>query len=188
MATAPQTTPALLTAEAFAQRPDPGYPEELVRGRIVAMPPTGRRHGQVCANAVFLLSLFVRQRQLGHLLSNDAGVITRRGPDNVRGPDVAFYSYARLPRGPLEQAYGPEVPELVVEVRSPHDRWREVHEKVAEYLAAGVTAVLVLDPDTSTAHVLHADQPTRVLGPEETLTLPDLLGEEFGVVVGRFFD
>jgi Uma2 family endonuclease len=188
MATAPQTSPMLLTAEEFAQRPDPGHPEELLRGRIVAMPPTSRRHGQVCANVVFLLSLFVRQHQLGHVLSNDAGVITRRGPDTVRGPDVAFYSFARLPKGPLERAYGPEVPELVVEVRSPHDRWRDVHEKVAEYLAAGVTAVLVLDPDTNSAHVIHADQPTRVLGPQDTLTLPDLLGDDFQVVVARFFE
>jgi Uma2 family endonuclease len=177
-----------MTAEEFARRPDPGHPEELVRGRIVAMPPTGRRHGQICANAVFLLSLYVRERRLGHLLSNDAGVITRRSPDTVRGPDVAFYSYARLPRGPLGRAYGPEMPELVVEVRSPEERWRDLHGKVAEYLAAGVTAVLVLDPDTSTAHVVHADQPTRVLGPEDTLTLPDILGAEFAVVVGRFFD
>jgi hypothetical protein len=27
----------LITAEWFGQRPDPGYPEELVRGRVVAM-------------------------------------------------------------------------------------------------------------------------------------------------------
>ena len=28
----------LLTAEQYAQRPDPGHPEELIRGWIVAMP------------------------------------------------------------------------------------------------------------------------------------------------------
>ena len=27
----------LMTAEQFGRRPDPGYPEELVRGRVVAM-------------------------------------------------------------------------------------------------------------------------------------------------------
>ena len=38
MSTAPQP---VLTAEEFGRRPDPGYPEELVRGRIVSMsPPT----------------------------------------------------------------------------------------------------------------------------------------------------
>ena len=51
MSTASVTTPALLTAEQFAERPDPGYPEELVRGRIVPMPMPKPRHGEICSNA-----------------------------------------------------------------------------------------------------------------------------------------
>ena len=38
----------VLTAEEFGRRPDPGYPEELVRGRIVSMSPPNPRHGQIC--------------------------------------------------------------------------------------------------------------------------------------------
>jgi hypothetical protein len=34
MSTASLSTTPLLTAEQFAERPDPGYPEELVKGRI----------------------------------------------------------------------------------------------------------------------------------------------------------
>ncbi|MBV8315905.1 MAG: Uma2 family endonuclease [Planctomycetaceae bacterium] len=49
----------LLTAEEFGRRADPGYPEELVRGRIVTMPPPGRRHGQVCVQVVYLLRRFL---------------------------------------------------------------------------------------------------------------------------------
>jgi len=41
----------LTTAEQFGQRPDPGYPEELVRGKIVAMSVPDRRHGYVCGKA-----------------------------------------------------------------------------------------------------------------------------------------
>jgi hypothetical protein len=48
----------------------------------------------------------------------------------VRGADVAYYSYARLPKGPLSAGYGPEIPELVVEVRSENDRWPEIIEMV----------------------------------------------------------
>ena len=33
------TAESLMTAEEFRRRPDPGYPEELVRGRVTAMPP-----------------------------------------------------------------------------------------------------------------------------------------------------
>ncbi len=185
MATA--QTLELLTAEEFAARPDPGYPEELVRGRIVAMPVPDRRHGYVCLKAGRILGGFVDEHDLGRVMSNDSGIITERGPDTVRGADVCYYSYARLPRGPLVKGYGPEVPELVVEVRSPSQRWRDLHEKVTEYLNAGVPAVVVLDPGPATAHVFGADDPPRTLGAEDELTLPGLL-EGFRVRVGRLFE
>src|SRR4051812_27124683 len=95
------TSEPLLTAEQFADRPDPGYPEELVRGRIVRMPPPRPRHGATCGNAYYVLRMFVDQNDLGRVFCNDTGVITERGPDTVRGADVAFYSYDRVPKGPL---------------------------------------------------------------------------------------
>jgi Uma2 family endonuclease len=181
------TAEAIMTAEAFGQRPDPGYPEELVQGRIVAMPPPDRRHGMVCGQAHYLTRQHVDAHDLGRVMSNDSGIITERDPDTVRGADIAYYSYKRLPRGPLEPGYGPEVPELVIEVRSPGDSWPEIHIKVGEYLLAGVLKVVVLDPGRRRAHVYSADQPPEILGPDEELTLPDLL-EGFRVPVHRFFD
>ena len=165
-----------LTAEEFGCRPDPGYPEELVRGRVVSMPPPTRRHGQICNKVDRILGNYAAEHDLGHVLSNDSGVITERGPDSVRGPDVVFYSYARLPKGPVPANYGPEVPELIFEVRSPGNRWPDLLAKIAEYLAAGVQYVVVLDPDSQTALVSSAEQPPRILGPDEKLAFPDLLG------------
>jgi Uma2 family endonuclease len=177
----------LMTAEQFGQRPDPGYPEELVEGRVVAMPPPDRKHGYFCGQAYYIVRLFVAEHELGRVMSNDSGVVTERDPDTVRGADVAYYSYARLPKGPLPTGYGPEVPELVIEVRSAHDVWREVLEKVAEYLRAGVLAVVVLDPEPQTAHVFGAVAPPRTLGPDDELVLPGIL-EGFRVRVGKFFE
>jgi Uma2 family endonuclease len=185
MATA--TLAELMTAEEFEKRPDPGYPEELVKGRVVSIPQPDRRHGYVCLQAGFLLRVFTDAHDLGRVMSNDSAVITERGPDTVRGADVAFYSYARLPRGPLAKGYGPEIPELVIEVRSPSDRWREIHEKVTEYLRAGVLVVVVLDPDPQTAHVFGADEPPRMLSAEDELTIPGVL-EGFAVKVAKFFE
>jgi Uma2 family endonuclease len=177
----------LVTAEEFGKRPDPGYPEELVRGRVVPMPVPDRRHGFVCSNAGGVFRHFVKERDLGRVMSNDSGVITERNPDTVRGADVAYYSYGRLPRGALPTGYGPEVPELVVEVRSAGDRWLDIHEKATEYLAAGVLTVVVLDPEPQTAHVFGADDPPRTLGSEDELVLPRIL-EGFRVRVGQFFE
>jgi Uma2 family endonuclease len=181
------TAEALMTAEEFGRRPDPGYPEELVRGRIIAMPPPDRRHGQVCGQAYYMFRQYVDAHDLGQVLSNDSGVITERDPDTVRGADVAYYSYARLPKGPLPEGYGPEVPELVIEVRSSHDSWRDILLKVGEYLAAGVLKIVVLDPRSRKAHVYSVDHEPEVLGPEDELAIPELLGE-FRVAVHRFFD
>ena len=187
MATATQPPQTLLTAEEFARRPDPGYPEELVKGRIVTMPPPGARHGQLCAQIVFLLRLYLQDHDLGHILSNDSGTVTERGPDSVRGPDVSFYSYAKLPKGPLPDGYPAVPPDLVVEVLSPHDRWPKVLTKVTEYLNAGVAVVCVLDPERRTLHLYEGDQPPRILGGDDELTFPALLGD-FRVRVGQLLE
>jgi Uma2 family endonuclease len=180
------TATDLLTAEEFGSRPDPGYPEELIHGRIVTMPPPTPRHGQVCSKVDRLMGTFADENDLGHVLCNDSGVITERDPDTVRGADVAFYTYAKIPRGKIRKGYLDVVPDLVVEVRSDGDRWGDVEAKVKEYLDAGVTVVIILDPEPERAHVFRSDQPPRVLGPDEELTIPDLLGD-FRVPVRRFF-
>jgi Uma2 family endonuclease len=185
MATAEMVEP--LTAEQFVERPDPGYPEELVRGRIVPMPVPDRRHGYVCGRTDRIFGNFVDAREIGRVMCNDSGVITERGPDTVRGADVAYYSYARLPKGPVPTGVGPEVPELVVEVRSATDRWRKVLDKVSEYLNAGVLVVVVLDPGPRVAHVFSPDDPPRTLTTEEELILPGVL-DDFRVRVGQFFE
>lgn len=185
MATETATRP--ITAEEFAARSDPGRLEELVRGKVSAMTPPDRRHGYVCGEVHAVLREFVRGRDLGRVLCNDSAVITERDPDTVRGADVCYYSYARLPRGPIAKGYGPEVPELVVEVRSPTDRWGTIHQKVAEYLQVGVLAVVVLDPDTLSAHVFRTDAAPQTLGIDDDLELPGLL-DGFRARVGRFFE
>jgi Uma2 family endonuclease len=185
MATAEMPGP--MTAEQFRRRPDPGYPEELVQGRVVAMSVPDRRHGYVCGRVDRIFGNFVDERDLGRVICNDSGVVTERDPDTVRGADIAYYSYSRLPRGTLPTGYGPEVPELVVEVRSVNDRWREILVKVSEYLSAGVMVVVVLDPEAQIAHIFSADDPPRMLAADEELTLPSVLGE-FRVRVGRFFE
>jgi Uma2 family endonuclease len=181
------TAEALLTAEEYLLLPDNGQPTELVRGRIVPLNMPFPRHGESCSAIVILLGTFVKEQDLGRLVSNDSGVVTERDPDTVRGADVAFYSYDRVPRGPLPQAYLPVAPEVVFEVRSPGDRWREVLAKVVEYLGVGVVAVCVLDSNTQTARVYSSDQPEQVFTAEDEPTLPAPLAA-FRVPVRRFFE
>lgn len=181
------TAVGLLTAEEYATLPDDGRYRELVRGVVVPMNLPYPRHGEICAQIVFLLKVHLEEHPLGRAVGNDSGVITERGPDTVRGTDVAFYSYARTPQGPLPQGYLHVVPELVFEVRSPGDRWAAIHEKITEYLDAGVTLVCVLDQQTETAHVYHAEQAPREARRDEELTLSEVL-PDFRLPVRRFFE
>jgi Uma2 family endonuclease len=187
MSTASATEPALLTAEEFAQRPDPGYPEELVRGKIVPLTVPKPRYGEICAEVSLTFGNFAEERDLGRVLSNNTGVITKRGPDTVRGADVSYYSFVRVPKGPLPDRYLEIPPDLIVEVLSPSARWPKVLAKVAEYLDAGTSAVLVLDDERRQAHLYRADGATQILDADKELTIPDLL-PEFRVKVGRFFE
>ena len=186
MSLATMTAPALLTAEQFGERPDPGYPEELVRGRIVPMSVAMPRHGQICGKVSHLLGSFADDHDLGHIC-NISGVVTERGPDTVRGADVSFYGYGRVPRGPLPPGYLGVVPELVVEIISPSDRWPKVLAKVAEYLEAGVRLVVVLDGEEPSARVFRADGTTTTLKPDDQFAAPDLL-PGFSIAVRRFFE
>lgn len=175
-----------MTAEEFLAQPDDGRRTELVRGRIVEMPSPTPAHGFYCLNIGSILREYVRQKDLGRVVSNDSGVQTQRGPDTIRGADVAYYSFSRVPRGPLPTGYWP-APELVFEVRSPSDRWQAISAKAGEYLAAGVLVVCVLDPETRTVGIYTADAfPSRRTMNEE-LTLPEVF-PDFNVPVQAFFE
>ncbi len=145
------------------------------------------RHGQICGQVYYLLRHFLEDHSVGHVVCNDSGVRTERGPDTVRGADVAFYSYQRVPPGLFPQGYLPVVPELVFEVRSSGDRWGRIWTKVGEYLEAGVTVVCVLDQIRERCHVFRPDDSGEIFSAEQELTLPDVL-PEFQIVVRRFFE
>ena len=49
-------------------------------------------------------------------------MVTERGPDTVRGPDVCFYSHARWPGPRSDTDLPPVPPDLAVEVVSPGNR------------------------------------------------------------------
>jgi Uma2 family endonuclease len=184
------TAPAaqrLLSAAEYAKLADRGIPTELVRGRVVEMNVPAPRHGEICANITTLINPHVRGQGMGRIVSNDGGILTQRDPDTVRGGDVAYYSYGRVPQGPLPAGYLDVVPELVFEVRSPTDRWSRLITKAGEYLEAGVTVVCLLDQVSETVQVYRADELPRTLHADDELHLPDILGE-LRFPVRRFFE
>jgi Uma2 family endonuclease len=181
------TTEMLLTADEYSRLPDNGCPTELVRGRIVTMNVPNFQHGMLCNRIGRLLGNYAEERQLGYVLNNDAGVVTQREPDTVRGPDVCFYSYLRVPKGTIPAGYPNVVPEVAIEVRSPSDRWAKVLEKVSEYLNAGVDSVYVVDAQLRSVFAYTADQPNETLDNDDELTFPPPL-DGLRIGVRRLFE
>ena len=168
------SSPALLTAEQFCEQ-YAEYRYELVDGIPVEAPMPGGKHGSIVGLLVFYLTQFALARNLGHVMTCDTFVVTKRGADTVRGADVLFASYARIPKDAVPEGPLTVAPELVFEVRSPTDRWVSLMAKVTEYLEAGVTAVSVIDPKLETLTVYRADVDPRTLGKNDTFALPDVL-------------
>jgi Uma2 family endonuclease len=165
----------LLTAEEFFLLPDPpdGSQQELVRGEIITMPPPGGMHGVSCSKTDRRLGLFVETNDLGTVTCNDAGFVTERSPDSVRGPDIAFWSKERLPVVPV--GYINIAPDMLVEVLSPCNTSRQIWAKLKEYFAKGVRLVWVLAPEDRTLTIYRNLDEGRVLHETATVTGEDVL-------------
>lgn len=163
-----------ITAEEFAAMPQPadGTRQELVRGKVIQMPPVQGRHGFVASKIDRKVGNFVDDRKLGWVVV-ESGVILRRDPDTVRGPDVSFYSIDRHPEPP--DRYFEIPPDLAVEVLSPDDRRSKVREKIREYISQGVKLVWLVDPEAKTVTVYRGSLRGSEFDESEILDGGDIL-------------
>lgn len=183
------TTKKLMTIEEFSKLPDPidGSQQELVRGEVVTMPPPGFVHGIVQVNIATLLKVFAKQHKLGRV-TVETGVVTDDRPknDTVRGPDVSFWSFERLPSDKVPKVYPDVAPDLCVEVKSPKNTPARTKEKVNEYFACGARMVWFVDPDDRTVTVYLKPGKGRVLKEDATITGEDVL-PSFSCAISDFF-
>jgi len=141
----------LITGKELLEMGDIG-PCELIEGRIVKMSPTKTEHGRMEAKLSRKLGVFVEDHHLGEIMVGETGIYTRRNPDTVRGADILFISHERLEKTSQEtfldvaETFLDVAPELVIEILSPTDRWKDMRKKVEEYFAIGVNWVWIVEP------------------------------------------
>ena len=169
----------LLTADDLLRLDAEGIRGELIRGVFYETMPTGQEHGEIVINLGAELRNFVKSRRLGKVSGSDAGVLIERGPDTVREPDIAFTSYERRGRGPALKTYAEVIPELVVEIVSPSDRYGQrresVEEKAQMWLSFGVRLVWVVRPQSRTVDVHRPGEPVITLDDTQSLDGLDVL-------------
>lgn len=144
----------------------------------------GARHGEVCAQIIIELGIYLKQNKIGRIYTPDT---TFQIGASERLPDVGFIAAERRPKegAPLSKWEIP--PDLAVEVISPNDIWEKVNDKMREYFLAGVRQVWLVS--LGQREVLVYDSPTRitVLTEDDDLTSEALL-PGFKCRVGNLFE
>ena len=127
--------------------------QELVEGPEELEKLAGGMHGEIAVNISSPLWLYLRQKRLGRLFDSSTSFQTEPGGPK-REPDVAFVKLERLPHTIDDTV--PLAPDLAVEIISGSDDWKNVINKAASYLRAGVGLVWVVDPYTQAVFVFTA--------------------------------
>ena len=175
MTTTTTTEAKLLTADDLLRLDGEGVRGELIRGVLCETMPAGIEHGAIVMRLGAALFNVVEPEQLGTLVASDSGVWLERDPDTVREPDIAFFSAERMPLNARITGYAEVAPDLVVEVASPSDSRREVHDKAHMWLNHGVRLVWVVHPETRTVDVYQPDHAIVTLSDDGTLDGLDVL-------------
>ncbi len=163
------TEAKLLTAADLLRLDGEGVRGELIRGVLCETMPAGIEHGAIVMRLGAALFNVVEPRRLGTLAASDSGVWLERDPDTVREPDIAFFSAERMPLNARMTGYAEVPPDLVVEIVSPSDSRREVHDKAHMWLNHGVRLVWIVQPETRTVDVYRPDQSIATLGEQDSL-------------------
>ena len=180
-------TAILMTAAEFEDAGESLGPCELVRGEVIPLSPGGVSHSRISLRLGFILERWAQQSGLGRVFGNELGIVVERNPDTVRGADVAYISYKRLPKGTGPQGFSAVAPDLVAEVIGRGHGWRDMLEKAGEYLRMGTDCVWIIDPKTQRLHIYRADTEPAVLNFDDVL-VDEVILPGFSCTVAELFE
>jgi Uma2 family endonuclease len=144
---------------------------EIIDGERVEMPPMSILATRVASSLHAQMGYFALSNRLGEALTEPL-VRLPLPVERNRRPDVAFVSAQRIAQAPPQPGSDNAwniVPELMVEVVSPHDLAEEIVERLDEYWAAGTQLVWVVYPTWRQVYVYTAPRQVRILGAGDEL-------------------
>ncbi len=158
-------------------------PFELIEGVVVPLSPNITGHQEMAQKLFLQFSVDVIPR-LGGYVALETPFVLNDSPDWVKGsrtPDLAYYSNERWRAYVAATPDWREkpvvmVPDLVVEIVSPTDRYSEVQDKMDSYLADGVKVDWLMDRKRKKVVIYRADSDQQTtLSARATLGDDDLL-------------
>ena len=150
------TSPNRLSLEAFLALPDRDN-HELIDGNAVPKMSPKRFHAGLQKSFIKLMDDWAIAR--GHFYPEWAVLLERDGEPWVPVPDLTYVSFERLSADWLEDEPCPVPPDLAIEIISPNQSFGMMAAKAADYIAAGVARVWVVD---SQARMITAFIPSAV--------------------------
>ena len=151
--------------EAFEQQH--GHYCELIDG-VLLEKEMSFQASRIAAKIITRLNVFIEPRNLG-IVAGEQGFL-RLTTGRVRGPDVSFIAWDRLPGGREPEAKVPNLaPTLAVEVISPGNTREEMDDKRDDYFRSGVALVWYVYPLRREVHVFTSPDAVAVLSATATL-------------------
>lgn len=148
---------------------------ELVRGNLVEK-PVSVLSAYVETKTLLKLGAFCEAHKTGVVLSSTNGIqCFPDEPRKVRKPDITFVKCERFSKEHLTEGFLSIHPDLAIEVVSTNDEVADLHEKIEEYLAAGVPLVWVIDPETEIVLIHRKDGSLTKLHKNDELSGEDVV-------------
>ncbi|MBL8131924.1 MAG: Uma2 family endonuclease [Anaerolineae bacterium] len=184
MDTAVASPAGVMSLEAFIERCEREGLFELIDGEIVPVTPNVLKHNQISGRLYLRMGAHVEGASLGYLAYESPYVLEYQSNwlRGARVPDLLFVNAVRFAAYTAQTPDWGEkplilVPDLVIEIISPTDKFVKVMDKARLYLRDGVRLVWLIDPQSRTVNVLTADGGEFLYDAGSTLTGGDVLPE-----------
>jgi len=143
--------------------------EQDAQGNVHVMAPTGGESSSQNSRLTTQLGIWADKDGRGRSFDSHATFILPDG--SKRSPDASWVSYNRLKTLTREERrkFLKLVPEFVVEIKSPTDRYSKLQDKMEEYLKNGVTLGWLVHPDKRTVAIYRQNSAVEVLEHRESL-------------------
>jgi Uma2 family endonuclease len=157
---------------------------ELINGERQYIMPTVAAHNESMDGLYMLLRRHVDDHDLG-FARNEATFILpdahdSNGVTGSRTPDILFITKDRIVAYRAEHPNWRDkpymiVPDFVVEIISPNDKFSDIYEKVDAYLRDGVRLVWIIDPQARKAFVYTPDGDTERIAEDGLLDADEVV-------------
>jgi Uma2 family endonuclease len=171
-----------MTLAEFLASPESDQNYEFIDGQVIRKMSPKRFHASLQAELlIFLRTLFEGK---GFVYPEWGIVLKRNEQDWCPVPDLTYISIERLPSD-VGNEMCPVPPELVIEIMSEGQTFKEFVAKAGDYLKAGILRVWVIEPMRRSLTVFYPDRPPETYQGDRLLI--DELFPDLAVTVEQFF-